>query len=64
MKLDRLIKNLTDYKKKYGNLDIVYASDDECNRVESVKFDPTPMKKGKGGYYDTETKKPTHICVN
>jgi len=54
MKLDRLIKNLQGYKKKYGNLELVYASDDECNRIESVKFDPTPMKKVELTYITTK----------
>ena len=64
MKLDQLISNLKSYKQTYGNLDVVYSSDDEGNRIEEVQFAPTPMKKGKDGYYDTSTEKPTHLCVN
>ena len=64
MKISELINNLQSYKNTYGDLEIVYSSDDEGNKIETVKFSPSPMKKDENGCYDTETKKPTHICVN
>jgi uncharacterized protein YkuJ len=64
MKISQLINNLQSYKNTYGNLEIVYSSDDEGNKIENVKFAPTPMKKDENDCYNTETKKPTHICIN
>lgn len=57
MKINELINNLQSYKNTYGNLEIVYSSDDEGNKIESVKFAPTPMKKDWKSIYAELTKK-------
>ena len=74
LKLDDYIEMLQHRRKKYGNLPLIYASDDEGNSYGQVLFHPTPMKiKGdfsiSGKIHDSQvvdddTKKPTHLCIN
>ena len=74
LKVADYIEMLQHRRKKYGNLPLIYASDDEGNSYGQVLFHPTPMKiKGdfsiSGKIYDSQvvdddTKKPTHLCIN
>ena len=50
LKLDDYIEMLQHRRKKYGNLPLIYASDDEGNSYGQVLFHPTPMKI-KGDFY-------------
>lgn len=41
MNLKNYIESLNQFKKEYGNLEIVYAVDDEGNAFNKVLFAPT-----------------------
>ncbi len=67
MKASDMISKLTELKKKYGDLNLVYSADDEGNYFNSVFYEPTP------GMFNIDTNsfeelgrkgKPTHICIN
>lgn len=40
MKVSEMIKNLEEFKSKYGDLDCWYATDDEGNGYGEVYYDP------------------------
>ena len=48
MKLSKLIENLQAIHKEYGDLDCVYAKDDEGNEFQLIHYEPTV------GEYDSE----------
>ena len=74
LKLNEYIEILKARQKKYGNLPLIYATDDEGNSYGQVFFHPTPMRvKGSTSMsgrildsqiIDGETSKPTHLCIN
>ena len=64
--LDVLIDNLKMMRKTYGNLTLIYSSDDEGNSFDDVIFTPTPMMIDKNypKEFDSELDNPTHLCIN
>lgn len=42
MKISEVVKVLNQYKKKFGDLDVVYSSDEEGNSYGKVFYHPTP----------------------
>jgi len=48
MKLSEYIKNLQQYEKEYGHLNVIYSADDEGNNFKNVIYSPSL------GYYDGE----------
>ena len=68
MKLKNLIEELQKVYEKHGNINVVYASDDEGNFFQSVTFTPSI-----GYYKDNEFhmgedipkgKKINAVCIN
>ena len=51
MKLKQYIKELREFEKLHGNLDVIYSSDDEGNSYSPVLFVPTPVKIKKITHY-------------
>jgi len=43
MKISRLIRRLTQLEKEHGNIDIIYAADDEGNNYSEVHYDASPV---------------------
>jgi hypothetical protein len=41
MKISEMIKNLQEFKKKYGDLECWYVTDDEGNEYHEVYYDPS-----------------------
>jgi len=41
MKLSTYIESLEDALKKYGDLEVVYSSDDEGNSFDKINFSPS-----------------------
>lgn len=41
MKLSEYIKELNKLKKEYGNLEVIYAKDEEGNNFHSVNYEPS-----------------------
>ena len=63
--LDVLIDNLKMMRKDYGNLPLIYSSDDEGNSFDNVIFTPTPMIKDTfSNDFEEESDNPTHLCIN
>ena len=50
MKLSEYIKSLNESLKNYGDLDVIYSSDDEGNDFKEINFIPSV------GYYDKENR--------
>jgi len=63
MKLKGYIARLEELEKAYGNLDVVYACDEEGNRFTYVQFSPTTGKFDRGEFQN-DTKNPNCVCVN
>ena len=63
MKITELMHQLRQIKKKHGDLECIYAIDDEGNDHHPVHFHPTPMKKDIHGFRSEEDK-PKFICIN
>lgn len=72
MKLSDYINKLKEIQEKFGDLEVIYASDDEGNYFNKVKVDPTPCS-----YYggedicfeqdygeDCGEFEPNAVCVN
>ena len=52
-------------RKDYGNLPLIYSSDDEGNSFDNVIFTPTPMIKDTfSNDFEEESDNPTHLCIN
>ena len=70
MKLNELIKNLKEVEKKYGNLDVIYAIDDEGNGYQDIYSSPTICERlSDDSYIEDEnlkfnTKKPNTVIIN
>ena len=56
MKISEMIKNLSGFMEKYGDLECWYASDDEGNAYHKVYFEPGLMcvDKYDGNVYTLE----------
>ena len=71
MKLKELIKNLQAIEENHGgDIDVIYASDDEGNSFHDIYAKPTICKRlSKEGYMEmeevnTRTKKPNAVIIN
>jgi len=66
MKLNDYIKKLQKLEKEgYGELDIIYAKDDEGNAYSEVFFNPSVGYLDEdGGFLSKENAEKTHICIN
>ena len=79
MKLSKYIEGLQKTLKKHGDLEVVYAIDDEGNGYNSIQFDPTIGFFKDDSFYSVKNvedypeeenyeefvgKKPTTVCVN
>lgn len=63
MKLSEYIKNLQSIKKKHGDLDVIYAKDDEGNGFNQIIYDPSVGKFINREFEQTEDN-PDSVCVN
>lgn len=72
MKVSQMIKNLQEFKKKYGDLDCWYAVDDEGNDYHEVYWPPSLCYLGDDEVYsnmedaydcDLEPKDVQEICI-
>lgn len=54
MKLKELIKNLQEDYEKYGNVDVIYATDEEGNGFHDVYSTPTPVERLSDSAYMTD----------
>lgn len=66
MKLKTLIKNLQEMEKEYGgDIDVIYASDDEGNSFHDIHVDPTPVERlVDEGYMSDEDINPNSKNIN
>jgi hypothetical protein len=78
MKLDDYIKHLQKIQAEHGNMDLVYACDEEGNRFDKVIFGPSVGFFHEGTFIDKEMidddiidfgkdfthSKPDCVCVN
>lgn len=65
MKASDLITNLTELIENHGDLEIIYAADDEGNFYGKVSYPPTPcVFKTEYDVDFEQVSKPTHICIN
>lgn len=63
MKLSAYIQKLQAVLDKDGDLEVVYAIDDEGNEFHNVNYDPS-AGRFKNGEFNSESKKPNAVCVN
>ncbi len=68
MKLKTFIFLLQKIEKDHPNLEVIYSSDDEGNRFEKVKFEPSMGVFGYGEFVSIEQEGPSlkanAICIN
>lgn len=72
MKLSEYIKYLQELKKEHGNVEVIYAADDEGNGYQKVFYKPTAgvfKERGPLGQGNFETPNMTDekinvVCVN
>ncbi len=65
MKLNDYIEKLQELQKAgHGNLELVYAIDDEGNGFKEVVFTPLAGLIDKFGDFTEKGKEKTHICIN
>ena len=73
MKLKELIENLQEVEKKYGgNIDVIYATDDEGNGFNDIFSAPTLVKRLTDNSYmsdedlemDIPKHKPNAVIIN
>lgn len=63
--IDMLITQLSFFKKRYGNLPLVYSMDDEGNAYNYVFYNATPVKYDESEKTtDYEPQTPNAICIN
>lgn len=64
MKLDEYIKVLQDLKKKYGNLELVYSSDEEGNSFNKLFYAPSAGELDEDENFNSESEVKNAICIN
>jgi len=67
MKLHTYIKHLEEINKKYPNLDVIYASDDEGNSFNLVQFWPDVGLFSERNHefdWDVESNQLNAVCIN
>ena len=69
MKISKLIENLQAIQKEFGDLDCIYAKDDEGNGFNYISYNPSVGEydsKGREFYQDDEEYEITvnAVCVN
>ena len=68
MKLETYIEHLQKIAKRYPDLDVIYASDEEGNNFDMVEFAPSIGKfdpeASSDMPFDPNDKNPNAVCIN
>jgi len=64
MKASELLQRLEDLILAHGDLELVYAVDDEGNDYDSITYPANDCYWDGENYQFDDEKKPTHICIN
>jgi len=63
MKAKELIERLQELVIEHGNLDLIFAGDNEGNNYEEVYYSASVCNY-EDGEREEPGEKPTHICIN